>query len=628
MNTAPTPPTPVASNEWQLQRLQKVLTTVLILLALLLLQYTALQRWWTAGGLALGGVGLAVAWWLARAGRQAAATRWMVWSLTLLITYQVWVNQGLRDAALLGYPGVLVFAGMLGRLRLLLSVLAFQVAVVALLVLANTTGWHVHEVKPVQVSIFLDVTVILCLTGLGVWLIAQDLRRALRELRNENERVHDSRKRIEFLAHHDALTGLPNRVLARERLQHIVAQSRSQGELAVVLHVDLDNFKSVNDSMGHAAGDECLRLVAQRMTQWIGSGGSLCRPAGDEFLLLLGGFQSRDAVADYVAKLLSRMAEPLPLHGLAVPATLSMGVAIYPDDGEDFDELTKKADMAMYRAKEAGRNTFRFYDPEMNASVMEHLHLAAGMREALAQSQFELHYQPQVWLDSGRVFGAEALIRWRHPELGLVPPGRFIPVAEKSGLIVEVGAWVLQEACRQGAAWQQQGWTDFRMAVNLSPVQFRHGNLELVVANALDRSGLSPRHLELEITESLFIADVPMVAKLLNRLRAMGVHLSIDDFGTGYSNLGYLKRFEVGCLKIDQSFTRKLLTSDEDRAIVSAIVQMARGLRLQCVAEGIEDEATLALLRDMGCEMGQGFFWSPPLPAAAFTERFGPSMPG
>jgi len=273
-------------------------------------------------------------------------------------------------------------------------------------------------------------------------------------------------------------------------------------------------------------------------------------------------------------------------------------------------------------------NHIRFYDPEMNASVVEHLHLASGMRQALAEGHFVLYYQPQVRLGDGQVFGGEALIRWRHPELGLISPARFIPVAEKSGLIVEIGAWVLHEACRQAVAWQQAGWSDFRVSVNLSPVQFRHGNLEVVVANALDRSGLAPQHLELEITESVFIDDSPAVGEVLARLRAMGVNLSIDDFGTGYSNLGYLKRFEVGCLKIDQSFTRKLMLAEDDRAIVAAIIQMARGLRLACVAEGIEDADTLALLRGMGCEMGQGFYWSAPLPAADFYPRFGPAQAG
>ena len=614
-------PSPLGADDWRLQRLVKVLHVVLLFLGVLLLQYLLLQRWLNCVGLLVGSAGLMVALHRARAGLLAPATLWMLWTLTLLVTFMLWTNQGLRDSALLGFPGVLVFAAMLGSRRLFLSLLAFQVGTVALLVWANVSGWHVHPVGAIRPTILADIAVILSVTGYGVWLLGEDLKQAMARLREEKER-------IEFLAHHDALTGLPNRVLARDRMVRIAALCQRQGELAAVLHVDLDNFKTINDSMGHATGDEFLRLVAQRLQQWIRASDTLCRPGGDEFLMLLGGFRSRDAVTNYVSRLVSRMTEPLRINGLDVPATLSVGVSVFPDDGQDFDELTKKADMAMYRAKDAGRNTFRFYDPEMNASVVEHLYLASGMRQALAEGHFVLHYQPQVRLSDGQVFGGEALIRWRHPELGLIPPARFIPVAEKSGLIVEIGAWVLQEACRQAAAWQRAGWSDFRVSVNLSPVQFRHGSLDVVVANALDRSGLASRHLELEITESVFVDDSSAATGVLSRLRGMGVNLAIDDFGTGYSNLGYLKRFEVGCLKIDQSFTRRLLLAEDDRAIVSAIIQMARGLRLACVAEGIEDTDTLALLRELGCEMGQGYHWSAPVAPEAFFERFAPARVG
>lgn len=613
------PALPVSPPDWRLQRLIKVLYVVLLFLGVLLVQYLVLQRWHNCVGLVVAAVGLVLALRHARAGRLAPASLWMLWTLTLLVAFMLWANQGLRDSALLGFPGVLVFAAMLGTRRQFVALLGFQVGTVASLVVANTTGWYVNPVGPIQPSILIDIGVILSVTGYGVWLLGDDLRQAMERLRQEKER-------IEYLAHHDALTGLPNRVLARDRMTSIASLSRRRGELAAVLHVDLDNFKTINDSMGHAAGDEFLCLVAQRLRQLIRGSDTLCRPGGDEFLLLLGGFKSRDAVADYVARLVSRMTEPLTLQGLDVPATLSVGVAVFPDNGQDFDDLTKKADMAMYRAKDAGRNTFRFYDPEMNASVVEHLHLASGMRQALSEGHFVLYYQPQVRLADGQVFGGEALIRWRHPELGLIPPGRFIPVAEKSGLIVEIGAWVLNEACRQAAAWQRAGWSGFRVSVNLSPVQFRHGNLEGVVATALDRSGLAPQCLELEITESVFVDDSPATAEVLARLRGMGVNLSIDDFGTGYSNLGYLKRFEVGCLKIDQSFTRKLRLAEDDRAIVAAIIQMAHGLRLACVAEGIEDAETLALLREMGCEMGQGFYWSPPVAPDAFHQRFAPGQ--
>jgi EAL domain-containing protein (putative c-di-GMP-specific phosphodiesterase class I) len=292
---------------------------------------------------------------------------------------------------------------------------------------------------------------------------------------------------------------------------------------------------------------------------------------------------------------------------------------MYPTDGTDFDELLKKADIAMYRAKDEGRNAFRFFDAAMNDSVVEHVQLVAGMRLALQRREFLLHYQPQFSLDSGRMVGAEALIRWRHPELGLVAPGRFIPAAEQSGLIVDIGAWVIEEACRQARAWLDEGLPPLVMSVNVSPLQFRRGDLEGVIKAALSAARLPPASLELELTESLLIQDRNTYSDLLRRLKRLGVRLAIDDFGTGYSNLGYLKRFEVDRLKIDQSFVRRVVESPQDEAIVRAIIQIAHSLHLGTTAEGIEDEATLASLREMGCAEGQGFVWSPAVPAGQFA---------
>jgi len=293
---------------------------------------------------------------------------------------------------------------------------------------------------------------------------------------------------------------------------------------------------------------------------------------------------------------------------------------MYPDDGGDFDELLKKADMAMYGAKNAGRNAVRFFDAAMNSGVLEHVHLVSGMRAALARGEFTLAYQPQFDLASGRIVGAEALLRWRHPELGVVPPSRFIRIAEQSGLIIEIGAWVLQEACRQMQTWHSQGLADLVLSVNVSPVQFHREGIEREVVSALDASGLPAASLELELTESLLIQDSSTLSDLLRRLRALGVSFSIDDFGTGYSNLGYLKRFEVARLKIDQSFIRRLTDDKHDEAIVRAIIQMAQSLQLATVAEGVESAATMNRLIEMGCGEGQGFYWSPPLAPREFLN--------
>jgi len=344
----------------------------------------------------------------------------------------------------------------------------------------------------------------------------------------------------------------------------------------------------------------------------------VARLGGDEFLLLVPEVADADAVGDIAGKVVAGLMAPFDVIGMEIFSGCSLGVTMFPADGEDFDSLLKKADIAMYRAKESGRNAYRFWDGEMNASVVEHVELLSAMRTALAQDEFTLAYQPQFDLRTGRLIGAEALLRWCHPDKGPISPTRFIPLAERSGLIVPIGDWVLQEACAQAQRWRAAGWTELTVSVNVSPVQFRRGSVETSVAQALADSGLPSANLELELTESLLIQDSLQLAESLASLRRMGVRFAIDDFGTGYSNLAYLKRFEVERLKIDQTFVRRLTDDVQDQAIVRAIVQMASSLNLYTVAEGVEDGATLALLGDLGCQQGQGFHWSPAVPPAEF----------
>jgi len=332
------------------------------------------------------------------------------------------------------------------------------------------------------------------------------------------------------------------------------------------------------------------------------------------------GLADQQAVATMAAKVIDLLSAPFHVDGLEISVTCSLGIALFPDNGSDFDTLFKNADVAMYRAKDCGRNAFRFYDAQMNRGVVETLHLISGLRSALARGEFKLHYQPQYELKSGRIVGAEALIRWRHPELGLIPPATFIPVAERSGLIHTIGAWVLAEACRQAKQWQLAGLTQLVVAVNLSPVQFRRDDIEREVIEALLASKLSPGSIELELSESLLIAESKHLSPLLGRLRAMGVRFSIDDFGTGYSNLGYLQRFQVERLKIDQSFVRRLSQDRNAEGIVRAIIEMAHSLRLDVIAEGVEDLPTLQRLIELGCSYGQGFLWAPALPPEEFFE--------
>lgn len=429
-----------------------------------------------------------------------------------------------------------------------------------------------------------------------------------------------SEHQIEFLAYHDALTGLPNRVLLEDRLQQAMAHADRNHTQLGLLFMDLDNFKQINDSLGHAVGDCLLQEVAARLGDCVRETDTVSRQGGDEFILLLTELQDPDASLPVLSKIMHRLQDPFMVEGNELSTSVSIGVATYPADGTDFESLRKKADMAMYRAKEAGRNTYRFFDEAMNSEAVEHLVIRNGLRRALERKELCLHYQPQIDLASGQVIGAEALLRWQHPELGLVAPGRFIHIAEESGMIVPIGEWVLHTACKQAVAWQRAGLPPLLMAVNLSAVQFRRGNVEQSVTQALTQSGLDPALLELELTESILIQNVEQVLATVKALKRLGVKLAIDDFGTGYSSLSYLKRFDIDKLKIDQSFIRDLATDPDDAAIVHAVVQMAHSLNLKTIAEGVEHAAMLQQLREFGCDEAQGYYFARPMPADDFAH--------
>jgi diguanylate cyclase (GGDEF)-like protein len=440
----------------------------------------------------------------------------------------------------------------------------------------------------------------------SIWILADVSERKLAE------------DRARFLSYHDALTGLPNLLLLQDRLQQAMAYSSRAGTKVALMVVDIDRFKAINDFLGHNAGDKMLVEVAKRLKGCMRGEDTVSRKGGDDFLLLLTNLAEPDAVITFLGELLSHFHAPFQIEDKEMTISVSVGVAIYPEDGVDFGTLLRKADMAMYRAKEAGRNTYRFFNEEMNDDALEKITLSSGLRRGLEAKQFTLHYQPQIELSSGKLVGAEALIRWKHPDLGLVSPGRFIPVAEETGLIVEIGDWVLREACREAARWRQAGLTEPLVAVNLSALQFKRGDIEQSVTNALTASGLDPWMLELELTESILIRDTENVLATVKRLKLMGVKLSIDDFGTGYSSLSYLKRFEVDKLKIDQSFIRNLTTDQEDAAIVRAIIQMARSLGLRTIAEGVETKQVSDHLRLYHCDEVQGYFYGRPMPAEDF----------
>jgi len=423
--------------------------------------------------------------------------------------------------------------------------------------------------------------------------------------------------RIQRLAHFDPLTGLPNRALLNDRVSHELSAAQRHHTQMVVMFVDLDHFKNVNDTLGHRIGDALLVAVATRLKSAVRNVDTVSRQGGDEFVLILPDTDA-DGAAHVAGKLLEAIAQPYQIEEFELTVTLSIGIALYPGDGEDFEALSQCADAAMYRAKHDGRNTYRFFTAEMQARSAQNLHMDNALRRALERKQLQLHYQPKISLDDGRIVGVEALLRWQHPELGMVPPADFIPLAEESGQILQIGEWVLRSAVRQMKAWMDAGLAPMVVAVNLSAIQFRHPHLPERVTQILDEEKLAPQYLELELTEGVAMDDAPAAIAVMDRLHACGIHMSIDDFGTGYSSLSYLKRFKVHRLKIDQSFVRAIGEDPEDRAIVVAIISLAKGLGLLTIAEGVETEAQLAFLREQGCDEVQGYYFSKPKPADAF----------
>ncbi|RIL03947.1 MAG: hypothetical protein DCC71_14615 [Proteobacteria bacterium] len=437
-------------------------------------------------------------------------------------------------------------------------------------------------------------------------------------------------EQIRYLAYHDSLTGLGNRRLFKERLAMAVAQARRGGWRAGVLFLDLDHFKRINDTLGHSVGDALLQGVADRLVLSVRESDAVARDdmpsaisrlGGDEFTILLTAIDDVQDLAKVARRILESLARPFHLSGHEVVVGGSIGITAWPDDGDDVEALLRNADTAMYHAKEQGRNNYQFYAASMNAVALRRLILEGKLRRALEQGEFELHYQPKVSLRSGRVSGLEALLRWRDPELGLVLPADFIPIAEETGLIDPMGAWALSAVCREIAALRARGVAPPPVAVNLSAHQFRHGRLVEQVRRALRESALEPTALELEITESVLMQDEQRVVAALETLRGDGVAISIDDFGTGYSSLSYLRRLPVDVLKIDRSFVRDIERCADDAALAASIVTMARALRLRVVAEGVETEGQRRLLEQFGCDEIQGFLIAPALPLAQVEER-------
>ena len=446
------------------------------------------------------------------------------------------------------------------------------------------------------------------------------------QLRERDKLIHaeravaESQAQLEYLAHHDPLTGLPNLTLLRERVEHAIESAAKKHVHAALLFLDLDQFKEVNDTFGHATGDALLSHVAHQLQGSLHLTDTVSRQGGDEFTVVLADVHGAADVVRVAEKIMAISGTTVRLENMELPLSVSLGIALYPNDGSDFDSLLQCADAAMYRAKAAGRSSYRFYDAQIHAEITSRIHMRRALSHAIERNELRLVYQPEIELSTGKVCGAEALLRWDSAELGSVPPAAFIPVAEESGLIVEIGGWVLREACRQAAQWHESGMPPLTVAVNISVAQFRRDNLLNRVTETLRESHLEAEFLEIELTESVLMQDQDRVIGTLNRLRGMGVSVSIDDFGTGYSSLAYLRRLAVGKLKIDASFVQAAVNDERGGArIVRAIIDMARALELQTVAEGVETAAQLALLRSAGCTIAQGYVFSKPLAPEGFA---------
>jgi diguanylate cyclase (GGDEF)-like protein/PAS domain S-box-containing protein len=437
---------------------------------------------------------------------------------------------------------------------------------------------------------------------------------------NHLVRINEQMAHLAYSAEHDPLTGLPNRLLLSDRINQAVALARRHSGKVAVLFLDLDGFKHINDSLGHTVGDKLLQSVAKRLLECVRSPDSVCRIGGDEFIIVLQEMEQPKQAAITARRVLQAVAGPHKAGEHDLHVTASVGVSVYPDDGPDAETLIKNADTAMYQAKASGRKSFQFFTPEMNIVAVERQSIEEGLRHALEHSEFALHYQPKVNIKTGALVGAEALIRWTHPTRGPLLPSKFISVAEETGLILPIGAWVMREACQQAQSWKDAGLSTGSMAVNVSAIQFRDVNFLENLFSVLRATGLDPHFLELEVTESVLMKNAEVATTMLKAIRDVGIQVSVDDFGTGYSSLSYLRRFPLDALKIDQSFLHKAYVAPDDSIIVSAIIGMGRAIGLRVIAEGVETAEELAFLRANDCDEAQGYYLSRPVPAEEFVK--------
>ena len=542
--------------------------------------------------------------------------------MTIFATFFMWAHGGIYDPILLAYPCLLIVASMVGYKKLFISLITFMSISILLNTIVNYQGWYINEIDTNYIDSSITISLIILLISYISWMVYSDFHILWNQLSDEHTQALASKKKIEKLIHHDILTGLPNRMMAHSIFKEATSKNNKK---VCLMFIDIDNFKQVNDGLGHKTGDELLKELSKRLNNEMKNLDFVCRFAGDEFVIILQSAKDEEVISQVAHNIIKTIRAPFRYQNHELFCTCSIGISVFPSDGVEFDALIQNADTAMYHSKSIGGNSFHFFNTYMDRQGHNYIAVVTDLRKALKEQQFVLYFQPQIDLLTQNIIGAEALIRWNHPKKGLLFPDSFIPQAEKSGLIVEIGEWVLYSACVTCKSFIELGFNDFSIAVNVSPQQFKRNNFYKIVQSVLKITGLPARHLELEMTESLLVDKSDELKQTLKSLSDLGVSFSIDDFGTGYSNLSYLQAFEIEVLKIDRTFVKDIEQNPKNKALVTAIIQMAKGLSLRTVAEGVESQEVASLLKTLHCDSGQGYYWAKALPEKefiAFSKKY------
>ena len=557
---------------------------------------------------------------LARKKHLKLASTIFIYYLWLILTLLAWQGQGIHDPALIAYPGLFILIAILAKRPMFLSLIMLVFTSLIVLGYLEYAGLSNQHQSVSAFSVTFDMVVINVVLAVSIWVLSTDIRNLVLRVKKENVITRKAKDKAEHLANHDSLTELANRGMASQLLMQSLSRNKRNQKIMALMFIDIDFFKHINDTLGHDAGDEVLQIIANRLKSSVRVTDSVCRQGGDEFLLIVEGLHSETQVTSLATKVLKNISEPIQTGVNDIVVTCSIGITLSPDDALEPKTLLKNADIAMYHAKEAGRNCIKFFDEEMNGKLNDYVSLTSDMRKAIKNTDFSVNYQAKIDLKTKQVVGAEALIRWQHESMQNISPERFIPVAENSGLILQIGEWVLNQACKDCKLWHNSGKPNLKVAVNVSAVQFKRSDVPEIIFKALKKYQLDGQYLEIELTESLLLENDERFNEDLIKIKNMGVHISIDDFGTGYSNLAYLKRFAIGCLKIDQSFVKDLSLDQQSQSLVHAIIQLSKSLGLHTVAEGVEDEATHQCLVEMGCELAQGFLWAEAVSSESFLQ--------